>query len=126
MSLSELNTTITMPVKFTVVGTVSSVEPTCMAIVLDVAQKVVGSPSHSDLAFFACLGHLCLQMGSEQFAHLPIPNTVVTFTSNLLSIDGDMALLNVDSVAYIPCPRRLPLAAVPLHYYHRMLTHSSE
>lgn len=124
LSHSNDTTTVAMPIKFTVVGTVSSVELSCRAIVLDIAQKVLGSTPQSHLAFFAHLG--CVQRGPTWVTHLPIPNSVMTFTGDLLGVDGDMALLDIDSITYIPHPRRLPLTAVPLHYYWRMLSCSTE
>ena len=80
--------------RLTVVGTVSSIDPTQKTFFVDVVQPVHGSSRRSHLELYACLSPSIPQ-------RLPIPNSIVTFTGQLFAVDEDVAQVNVDNIVYI-------------------------
>lgn len=47
---------------------------------------------------------------------LPAPNTVVSFTGELLAIVADIAVVGLDDFVHIPRPRNLALTTCPVHH----------
>lgn len=102
------------PAKITVIGTVSSVQPANGSIILDVEQPIIGSSTQTHLGCYGRLNRSLCQHG--QLSHLPMPNTVITYTGDLFGIDDEVLLVSIDSTVYMPRPKKLPLAALPLNY----------
>lgn len=102
------------PPIISVVGIVSAVEPAHGSMILDVDQTLIGPTTRAHLEMHGRLNRN--RRGPGQLSQLPVPNSVVSFTGTLFGVNDDVAMVCVDSAVYMPRPRRLPLAALPLSY----------
>ena len=81
---------------------------------MDVDQAIVGASTCTHLECYGRLNRNQRQRG--QLSHLPMPNTIITYMGDLFGVDDGVALVCVTGTVYMPRPKKLLLAALPVNY----------